>query len=125
MLAEARRTGVVFGLMGSKLTLGAATLAVLVAGWAALAQADPGTREAGSDGPGKRYCPRGDRSGYDSRDLIGRNMPTARRIAAENECTTRVIERNGRALGVTDDWRTDRINVRISDHRVIDVAGTF
>ncbi len=111
--------------MGSKLRLGLSVLAVLIAGWAGLGQAGADSREAGFDGPGKRHCPRGDRSGYDSRDLIGRNMPTARRIVAENDCTLRVIERNGVALGVTDDWRPDRINVRIRNHRVIDVAGSF
>ena len=77
------------------------------------------------DGPGKRHCPRGDRNGYDSRDLIGRNMPTARGIAADNDCSIRVVQRNGKNLGVTDDFNVTRINVRIRDRRVIDVVGTY
>ena len=67
------------------------------------------------------WCP-GDAAAaerLDARRLIGLTLREARRLAAEFDCTVRVIERDGRAVPHTQDLRRDRINVDVRDRRVL------
>ena len=67
------------------------------------------------------WCPRDAAAAerLDARRLIGLTLHEARGLAAEFDCTVRVIERDGRALPHTQDLRRDRINVDVRDRRVL------
>ncbi len=83
-----------------------------------------GTRAAASGGDSKpRYCPKGDKSGYDARDLLGRNVPTAKDRAEEENCSVRVVKRDGKHRLVTDDFNSRRINVVVRNDRVKRITG--
>jgi len=88
----------------------------------ALASDQPERKHGGSSEP-PRYCPRGDADGYDANDLIGRTVPRAKERARAEDCKLRVVRRNGTWLAVSDDWRPDRINVAVRDHRVTRITG--
>jgi hypothetical protein len=62
---------------------------------------------------------------FDSRDLEGRRTRRARRIAAEHDCSVRVVRRNGEDLFVTEDFSFSRINVAVRHRRVTKVFGVF
>jgi hypothetical protein len=57
--------------------------------------------------------------------LIGRRVGKARRIAEHHGCTLRVVRRGGEPLVVTQDFRTDRINVAVRDQVVRRIAGIY
>ena len=67
------------------------------------------------------WCPRDAAAAerLDARRLIGLTLRQARGLAAEFDCTVRVIERDGRAVPHTQDLRRDRIDVDIGDRRVL------
>ena len=87
-------------------------------------EGDSTTSVEGSD-PKPRYCPKGKESGYDATDLIGRNAPTARRVANDNGCEYRVVRRDGKWLAHNDDLRWDRINLGLREHRVVRIHGIY
>jgi hypothetical protein len=49
----------------------------------------------------------------------------ARAIARRHGCIVRVVRRDGENLAVTDDFRTDRINVAVRNGRVVRATGVF
>jgi hypothetical protein len=83
---------------------------------------DSNTSVKGSESK-PRYCPKGDESGYDANDLVGRNVSTAKERAKAENCKLRVVRRNGTWLAVSDDWRPDRINVAVRGYRVTRITG--
>jgi hypothetical protein len=59
------------------------------------------------------------------RRVVGRTETAARRLAEQRGCALRVIERDGMALAVTEDYSTNRINVRVRDSRVTAHDGRY
>jgi hypothetical protein len=55
---------------------------------------------------------------FDARELVGMRVKKARSTAATHGCQVRVVRRNGEPLVVTQDFRTDRVNVAVR-HRVV------
>jgi hypothetical protein len=80
---------------------------------------DPGAQSE----PNRLYCPTGESDGLDTSELVGRSAPNARRVAADFDCTVRVVRRDGKWLAGTDDFRENRINVALRDQRVARVTG--
>jgi hypothetical protein len=62
---------------------------------------------------------------YDARELVGLRVGEARRIAESHRCLLRVVRRDGEPLVVTQDFRTDRINVSVRDHIVRRIVGIY
>ena len=56
-----------------------------------------------------------------SADLVGMDEDGAAEHAAAHGATVRVIERDGRSLPMTMDFREDRVNVAVADGRVVAV----
>lgn len=52
---------------------------------------------------------------FDATSIIGQSEAEAADAAAAEGCAIRVVERDGRSLAVTDDFRPDRINVAVED----------
>ena len=50
---------------------------------------------------------------FDARALLGERLADAERMAKRNECTVRVVVRDGEQLVTTQDLRADRINVSV------------
>ena len=59
------------------------------------------------------------------RRVVGRTEPAARSLAERHGCLLRVIERDGTALAVTEDYSTSRINVRVRNGRVTAHDGRY
>lgn len=57
------------------------------------------------------------------REYAGKTIEEANTYANEGGFTTRITEENGRALMVTADFKTNRLNFRVKDGIVIDVYG--
>jgi hypothetical protein len=55
---------------------------------------------------------------FNARELVGMRVKKARRVSDAHACELRVVRRNGEPLVVTQDFRTDRINVAVR-HRVV------
>lgn len=60
-----------------------------------------------------------------SRRVRGERLDAALTIARKAGCELRVVEQDGQALAVTDDFSPSRINVRVEDGQVVSVAGLF
>ena len=60
-----------------------------------------------------------------SRRLAGRSLDKAMSMARAARCVLRVVSQDGRALPVTDDYSTSRINVRVEAGNVAEVTGLF
>jgi hypothetical protein len=60
-----------------------------------------------------RLCPRISSSGLEIKRLAGKSIPRAPRLAKRYGCTVRVVERDHVSLPVTQDLRSDRINVAV------------
>jgi hypothetical protein len=78
-------------------------------------------RPSGDSGRLTPWCPAEATAAqrFDARRLIGLTTRAARDLAAEFDCSVRVIERDGRALPHTQDLRRDRINVDVRDGHVL------
>jgi hypothetical protein len=59
------------------------------------------------------------------RRVVGRTEPAARSLAERHGCLLRVIERDGMALAVTEDYSTNRINVAVRNGRVTAHDGRY
>lgn len=71
-------------------------------------------------------CPRGAFDGLRPGRLIGLALERARRIARRHDgCEIRVLYRDGRYLGQTDDLKYNRINVAVRDERITRILGVF
>ncbi|MEA2348563.1 MAG: hypothetical protein QOG62_2350 [Thermoleophilaceae bacterium] len=62
---------------------------------------------------------------FDSRTLDGKRTKSARRQAAEHDCTIRVVRRNGNDLVVTEDFSFSRIDVAVKNRRITKVFGVY
>ena len=51
---------------------------------------------------------------FDARDLLGLRQDAAEELAQRNDCSIRVVRRDGEALAATDDLRPNRINVAVT-----------
>jgi len=91
-------------------------VAFAIAGCGGGAPASTSVSADGAVEPGARWCPEeaGD-SGFATEGLIGLSLPDAERLAEENGCTVRVIERDGESLPVTLDFNPARINVAVEN----------
>ena len=56
-------------------------------------------------------------------EYAGKTLKEAIQYANDGGFTTRITEENGRALMVTADFKTNRLNFRVNDGIVIDVYG--
>lgn len=56
-------------------------------------------------------------------EYAGKTLEEAVKYANDGGFTTRITEENGRALMVTHDFKTNRLNFRVRDGFVIDVYG--
>jgi hypothetical protein len=56
-------------------------------------------------------------------EYAGKTLEEAVQYANDGGFTTRITEENGRALMVTADFKTSRLNFRVKDGIVIDVYG--
>jgi hypothetical protein len=56
-------------------------------------------------------------------EYAGKTLKEAIQYANDGGFTTRIVEENGRALMVTADFKTNRLNFRVKDDIVIDVYG--
>ena len=77
----------------------------------------PAPTSVSADGavePAARWCPEeaGDK-GFATEGLVGLPLPEAERLAEEDGCSVRVIERDGESLPVTLDFNPARINVAV------------
>ena len=111
-------------------------MAAVITSLATLVLALGGAGDVAGEQPAARPIPRPDASGapqmpvrgaepVDARRLVGKRMSRARRIAARHDCELRVVRRNGQWLPVTDDYRWNRANVAVRDHRVRRVLGVY
>jgi hypothetical protein len=108
-------------------------LVMLALGLAACGDAEPPEPAADPDQPVQapaRHEPTGpppDPAACErlSRRLPGRGVDEAEALAREARCALRVVERDGRSLPVTEDFSESRINVRVRDGVVTEVAGLF
>jgi hypothetical protein len=73
---------------------------------------------------GGHFCPRHSEE-FDARELVGLQVGKARRRAERHDCSLRVVRRNGEWLVVTQDFRSDRINVAVRDRRVRRIVGVY
>ncbi len=68
------------------------------------------------------WCPKDKAGGFDARDVLGLRFEEAERLAKDNACTVRMVQRDGQGLPVTKDLRFNRINVAVDDGVVTAVA---
>lgn len=71
------------------------------------------------------YCPRTGEDRFDANRLTGKRLDRARAIARSHDCTIRVIKRDGETRDLTDDLRSDRINVVVANDRITRVDGVY
>jgi hypothetical protein len=60
---------------------------------------------------------------YSQSEYVGKTLEEATQYAKEGGFEVRVIEMDGKAFMVTHDFRTDRLNFRVSDGFVTEVSG--
>jgi hypothetical protein len=60
-----------------------------------------------------------------SRDLVGRRLARAERMARTAGCVLRVVSRDGEDLLVTEDFSASRINVAVRSGTVTEVVGLY
>ena len=75
--------------------------------------------------PAATRCPRGAPAGrgVETRTLVGLREDAARAAAERGGCTLRVIERDGEPLAYTQEYRDDRVNVRVRAGVVVAIDG--
>lgn len=64
-----------------------------------------------NENPSAVRCTGPPRGVFDATEVIGEPIAPARRAARSEGCSIRVVERDGRPLAATDDFRPDRVNV--------------
>jgi hypothetical protein len=62
---------------------------------------------------------------FDARELVGLRVRKARRVSAAHGCELRVVRRNGEPLVVTQDFRTDRVNVAVRHRKIRRIVGIY
>ena len=56
-------------------------------------------------------------------EYVGKTLKEATKYAEDGGFTTRIVEKNGKALMIDMDAKTNRLNFRVRDEFVIDVFG--
>lgn len=59
---------------------------------------------------------------FDATTIVGRSEVDAAAAAEAEGCSVRVVERDGRSLAVTEDFRPDRINVAVAEGVVTEIV---
>lgn len=118
-----RRLGGSLTVMAAQGMIVRAGALLALAGLCALlvAAAGPSTATAGGD----RYCPKRAEDPILVSRLVDKRVRVARRMARRHDCVVRVVRRNGEWLAVTDDYRTDRVNVIVRDRRIKRIHGVY
>jgi hypothetical protein len=60
---------------------------------------------------------------FDGRKLLGLPLKDAERLAQRNECSVRVVVRDGEKLATTEDLRVNRLNVKVERGYVTALQG--
>jgi hypothetical protein len=60
---------------------------------------------------------------FDTRKLLGLEMPDAEKVAEKHRFTVRPVEIDGHGVPMTDDYRPDRLDVALRDHIVVKIVG--
>ncbi len=68
-------------------------------------------------------CPAGEPHHFDAQSLVGMRLAPATELASRFDCLVRVVRLDGEWQIVTDDYRTDRVNVWVSDDVVARIDG--
>ena len=68
-----------------------------------------------NDDPSAVICTGPPEGTFDATSIVGETEEDAAAAAEAEGCSIRVVERDGRALAVTEDFRPDRINVVVTD----------
>lgn len=76
-----------------------------------------------NDDPSAVQCTGPPQGVFDATALVGEPIAAAAEAAEAEGCSVRVVERDGRALAVTEDFRPDRINVAVRDGVVAEISG--
>lgn len=71
-----------------------------------------------NDDPAAVQCTGPPRGVFDATAIVGESLDLAERSARVEGCSIRVVERDGKPLAVTDDFRPDRVNVVVEDGEV-------
>lgn len=74
-----------------------------------------------NDDPSAVICTAPPEGVFDATSIVGKSESAATTAAEEQGCSIRVVERDGRALAVTEDFRPDRVNVAVEDETVTKV----
>lgn len=69
------------------------------------------------------YCPNTEFPGFNAKELIGMRVKRAGMIARRHDCIVRVVKRDGEPIVGTDDYRNDRINVAVTNERIVRITG--
>jgi hypothetical protein len=108
----------------------AAVVALLTA--LALTALAPGASAVPPPPSGGYLCPRAPvppppprADAFDARELVGLRVRKARRVSASHGCELRVVRRNGEPLVVTQDFRTDRVNVAVRHRKIRRIVGIY
>jgi hypothetical protein len=56
-------------------------------------------------------------------DYVGKTLTEANEIAKDAGFITRIVERDGNSFILTMDYRTDRLNFRVSNDIIVDIYG--
>lgn len=68
-----------------------------------------------NDDPAAVTCTAPPQGVFDATTIVGQSEADAAAAAEAEGCSIRVVERDGRGLAATDDFRPDRINVAVAD----------
>ena len=69
----------------------------------------------GDDDESSALCPAGEPHHFDAQQLVGMRLAPAEALAERFGCLVRVVRLDGEWQIVTDDYRTDRVNVWVED----------
>ena len=75
-----------------------------------------------NDDPRAVICTGSPEAIFDATAIVGKSESEAAAAAEEEGCSVRVVERDGRALAVTEDFRPDRVNVVVEDGEVTEIV---
>jgi hypothetical protein len=75
-----------------------------------------------NDDPSAVICTGPPRGTFDATSIVGETEDEATAAAEAEGCSIRVVERDGKALAVTEDFRPDRINVAVADGIVEEIV---
>ncbi len=75
--------------------------------------------------PSSVQCTGPPKGTIDATKLVGKSLADTSAEAEAEGCAVRVVEKNGKPLAVTQDFRPDRINVATEDGKVVRIDGLY